>query len=103
MWPNGVYDVAANDGWVNVGSTADPAEFAVQSIRLWRERIGCARYPAATELTITADGGGSNGSRVRLWKVELQKLKIHDRDAVFDARLDCERGGERRLSNSAFG
>ena len=72
--PYGVYDVAANDGWVNVGITADTAEFAVQSIRLWRERTGCARYPAATELTITADGGGSNGSRVRLWKVELQKL-----------------------------
>ena len=72
--PYGVYDVTANDGWVNVGITADTAEFAVQSIRLWRERIGAARYPAATELNITADGGGSNGSRVRLWKVELQKF-----------------------------
>ena len=80
--PYGVYDVTANDGWVNVGITADTAEFAVQSIRLWLERMGRARYPAASELTITADGreearfrgGGSNGSRVRLWKVELQKL-----------------------------
>ena len=72
--PYGVYDVTANDGWVNVGITADTAEFAVQSIRLWHEQMGQARYPAATELTITADGGGSNGSRVRLWKVELQKL-----------------------------
>ena len=72
--PYGVYDVTANDGWVNVGITADTAEFAVQSIRLWRERIGAARYRAATELNVTADGGGSNGSRVRLWKVELQKL-----------------------------
>jgi hypothetical protein len=72
--PYGVYDVTANDGWVNVGVTADTAEFAVQSIRLWLERMGRARYPAARELTITADGGGSNGSRVRLWKVELQKL-----------------------------
>ena len=72
--PYGVYDVTANDGWVNVGITADTAEFAVQSIRLWRDRIGAARYPLATELNVTADGGGSNGSRVRLWKVELQKL-----------------------------
>jgi hypothetical protein len=72
--PYGVYDVTANDGWVNVGITADTAEFAVQSIRLWRERIGARRYPAATELNVTADGGGSNGSRVRLWKLELQKL-----------------------------
>ena len=72
--PYGVYDVTANDGWVNVGITADTAEFAVQSIRLWHERMGRVRYRHATELTITADGGGSNGSRVRLWKVELQKL-----------------------------
>ena len=72
--PYGVYDVTANDGWVNVGITADTAEFAVQSIRLWYERMGRQRYPHATELAITADGGGSNGSRVRLWKVELQKL-----------------------------
>ena len=56
----------------NVGITADTAEFAVNSIRLWRERIGGTRYPLATELTITADGGGSNGSRVRLWTLELQ-------------------------------
>ena len=54
--PYGVYDVTANDGWVNVGITADTAEFAVQSIRLWLERMGGARYPAASELTITADG-----------------------------------------------
>ena len=72
--PYGVYDVTANVGWVNVGITADTAEFAVGSIRLWLERMGRARYPGAHELTITADGGGSNGSRVRLWKVELQKF-----------------------------
>ena len=72
--PYGVYDVTANDGWVNVGITADTAEFAVQSIRLWHDSMGRARYPAARELTITADGGGSNGSRVRLWKLELQKF-----------------------------
>ena len=72
--PYGVYDVTANEGWVNVGITADTAEFAVASIRLWLERMGRQRYPEANELTITADCGGSNGARVRLWKVELQKF-----------------------------
>ena len=72
--PYGVYDVAANEGWVSVGVTADTAEFAVQSIRTWHQRMGCARYPKARALTITADCGGSNGARVRLWKLELQKL-----------------------------
>src|SRR3974390_2021386 len=72
--PYGVYDVAANAGFVSVGITSDTAEFAVASIRCWRERMGRQRYPTARELTITADCGGSNGARVRLWKVELQKL-----------------------------
>ena len=61
-------------GFVSVGITADTAEFAVQSIRCWRDRMWAERYPQARELTITADGGGSNGARVRLWKIELQKL-----------------------------
>jgi len=72
--PYGVYDVTANTGFVSVGITSDTAEFAVQSIRCWRNRMGVGRYPQMRELTITADGGGSNGARVRLWKVELQKL-----------------------------
>ena len=72
--PYGVYDVTANAGFVSVGIAGDTAEFAVQSIRCWLERMGRERYPEATELTITADCGGSNGARVRLWKVELQKL-----------------------------
>ena len=72
--PYGVYDVTANTGFVSVGITADTAEFAVASIRCWRDRMGAGRYPQARELTITADGGGSNGARVRLWKIELQKL-----------------------------
>ena len=72
--PYGVYDVIANEGWVSVGITADTAEFAVASIRCWFERMGRRRYPQAKELTITADCGGSNGARVRLWKVELQRL-----------------------------
>jgi hypothetical protein len=72
--PYGVYDVTANTAVVSVGITADTAEFAVQAIRCWLERMGWQRYPRARELTITADCGGSNGARVRLWKVELQKL-----------------------------
>ncbi len=69
--PYGVYDVAANTGFVSVGITA---EFAVPAVRRWHNEMGRRRYPQARELTITADGGGSNGSRVRLWKVELQKF-----------------------------
>ena len=72
--PYGVYDVAANTGFVSVGITSDTAAFAVASIRCWHERMGRQRYPQARALTITADCGGSNGARVRLWKVELQKL-----------------------------
>jgi hypothetical protein len=72
--PYGVYDVTANAGFVSVGITSDTAEFAVQSIRCWLERMGRQRYPKARALTITADCGGSNGARVRLWKLELQKL-----------------------------
>jgi DDE family transposase len=72
--PYGIYDMSANEGFVSVGVTADTAAFAVQSIRTWRERMGLARYPNMRQLTITADCGGSNGARVRLWKVELQKL-----------------------------
>src|SRR5450432_267913 len=72
--PYGVYDVAANTGFVSVGINADTAEFAVAAVRRWFDQMGRERYPNARELTITADGGGSNGSRVRLWKIELQKL-----------------------------
>ncbi len=72
--PYGVYDVAANTGFVSVGITSDTAEFAVEAIRTWLGRMGRQRYPNARELTITADCGGSNGARVRLWKAELQKL-----------------------------
>jgi hypothetical protein len=72
--PYGVYDMAANAGWVSVGVTHDTAEFAVASIGYWFDRMGRERYRDARELTITADCGGSNGARVRLWKVELQKF-----------------------------
>ena len=72
--PYGIYDLAANTGWVNVGIGNDTAVFAVQTIRRWWQDVGRVRYPLARRLLITADGGGSNGSRVRLWKRELQKL-----------------------------
>ncbi len=72
--PYGVYDIAANAGWVSLGITSDTAEFAVNAIRTWIKTIGRMRYPLMRELTITADCGGSNGSRVRLWKVRLQDL-----------------------------
>jgi hypothetical protein len=72
--PFGVYDMARNAGWVNVGTDHDTAAFAVQSIRRWWDSMGRAQYPEAKRLLITADGGGSNGSRVRLWKLELQGL-----------------------------
>lgn len=72
--PYGVYDIAHNTGWVSVGVDHDTAAFAVESIRRWWNSMGQAVYPHARRLLITADSGGSNGSRVRLWKVELQKL-----------------------------
>lgn len=70
--PYGVYDLAANRGYVSVGIDHDTAEFAVATLGRWWEQMGQAQYPSATHLLITADGGGSNGSRVRLWKVALQ-------------------------------
>lgn len=72
--PYGVYDQTRNTGWVNVGTDHDTAAFAVESIRQWWHTMGKAEYQSAKELLITADGGGSNGSRVRLWKTELQKF-----------------------------
>jgi hypothetical protein len=72
--PYGVYDIANNVGWVSVGIDHDTAAFAANAIRSWWKLMGRERYPNARSLLITADGGGSNGSRVRLWKIELQKL-----------------------------
>jgi hypothetical protein len=72
--PYGVYDVTQNAGWVSVGVDHDTAAFAAQSIRRWWESMGAPAYPRARKLLITADSGGSNGARVRLWKLELQKL-----------------------------
>ena len=72
--PYGVYDLANNTGWVSVGTDHDTSSFAVETIRRWWMLMGREAFPAARRLLITADGGGSNGSRVRLWKVEIQKL-----------------------------
>jgi hypothetical protein len=72
--PYGVYDVAANEAWVSVGTDHDTAAFAVESIRRWWATMGAPLYPDASRLLVTADAGGSNGYRLRLWKLELQKL-----------------------------
>ncbi len=72
--PYGVFDVAKNEGWVNVGISSDTAEFAVNTIRTWWKEMGKEQYLDCDKLLITADGGGSNSSRGRLWKTELQKL-----------------------------
>jgi hypothetical protein len=72
--PYGVYDLANDEGWVSVGDSADTAAFAVEAIRRWWHSMGRPRFPDATKLLITADAGGSNGHRVRLWKLELAKL-----------------------------
>ena len=74
--PYGVFDLSKNEGWVSVGIDHDTAQFAVQAIGRWWKKMGSKRYPAAKELMITADGGGSNGSRCRLWKVALQELAV---------------------------
>lgn len=72
--PYGVYDLTANQGWVSVGIDHDTAEFAVESIRRWWKEMGCTLYGKTNRLLITADCGGSNGYRVKLWRIELQKL-----------------------------
>lgn len=72
--PYGVYDIANNQGWVSVGIDHDTARFASETIRRWWTRMGVKRFPRASQLMITADGGGSNGSRCRLWKLALQEL-----------------------------
>ncbi len=72
--PYGVYDITANTGWVNVGTDADTGQFAVESIRRWWNTMGVGSYPGASRLLITADAGGSNGSRLRLWKTELAEF-----------------------------
>jgi hypothetical protein len=101
--PYGIYDLAANAGWVSVGINHDTAAFAVHTIRTWWHSVGAQRYPDAKRLTITADGGGSNGSRLRLWKRELQTLatelgieiSVHHFPPGTSSRVDDWRGGGR--------
>jgi len=81
--PYGIYDMGRNDGFVNVGISADTAEFAVNSLRKWWHLLGRQQYPSASAWLLTADGGGSNGSRVRLWKTELQQLANEVMCAVY--------------------
>ena len=88
--PYGIYDLGRNSGWVSVGMDHDTAEFAVETIRRWWRTMGQPAYPEATRLLITADAGGSNGSRLRLWKLELQKLA--DETGLQDRRLSFPAG-----------
>ena len=81
--PYGIYDQTANLGWVSVGTDHDTAEFAVESIRRWWQKMGKERYPNATKLLITADGGVRSGRRNKLWKVTLQKLADETKWPIF--------------------
>jgi Rhodopirellula transposase DDE domain len=100
--PYGVYDLAANAGWVSVGVDADTAAFAVESIRRWWRQLGEARYPAAKRLVITADCGGSNGARVRLWKRELQRFADETGLAVTVAHLPPGTSKWNRIEHRLF-
>mgnify|MGYP000380319155 CR=1 FL=1 len=84
--PYGLYDIGKNKGWVSVGISADTAQFAVNTIRTWWYSDGQKHYANATSLLITADCGGSNGNRVRLWKTELQTLAT-EIDLVIEVRI----------------
>ena len=100
--PYGVYDLAANQGWVSVGVDADTAAFAVESIRRWWYKLGQARYPEAKRLVITADCGGSNGARVRLWNRELQHFANETGLAVTVAHLPPGTSKWNRIEHRLF-
>jgi transposase len=100
--PYGVYDIAANAGWVSVGIDHDTAAFAVESIRRWWHQFGKSRYPGAKRLLITADCGGSNGVRVRLWKCELQKLANEIGVAITVAHLPPGTSKWNRIEHRLF-
>ena len=85
--PYEIYDVTRNEGWVTVGSDHDTAPLAVATIRRWWQERGRAQYPTAQDLYIVADGGGSNGSRVRLWKAELQRFATAERLRIHVSHL----------------
>ena len=100
--PYGVYDIAANTGWISVGIDHDTAAFAVESIRCWWRKLGKPRYPQAKRLLITADCGGSNGVRVRLWKWELQKLANETGIAITVAHLPPGTSKWNRIEHRLF-
>jgi len=100
--PYGVYDIAANTGWINLGITHDTAAFAVESIRRWWQELGQARYSQAQQLLITADCGGSNGARVRLWKIELQRLADETGLAITVAHLPPGTSKWNRIEHRLF-
>ena len=100
--PYGVYDMAANAGWINLGITHDTAAFAVESIRRWWQALGQARYPDVRRLLITADCGGSNGARVRLWKTELQGLADQTKLSITVAHLPPGTSKWNRIEHRLF-
>jgi len=100
--PYGVYDIAANTGWINLGITHDTAAFALESIRRWWQELGQARYSQAQQLLITADCGGSNGARVRLWKIELQRLADETGLAITVAHLPPGTSKWNRIEHRLF-
>ena len=100
--PYGIYDMADNSGWVNVGIDHDTATFAVESIRRWWQQLGRSRYPGARRLLITADCGGSNGNRVRLWKCELQALADETKLAITVAHLPPGTSKWNRIEHRLF-
>ena len=98
--PYGVYDLTANVGWVSVGIDHDTAEFAVQSIRRWWIEMGRPLYRQAKRLLITADCGGSNGYRVRLWRVQLQRLADDLRLPVQVSAITIAEGESERIDHA---
>lgn len=100
--PYGVYDIAANTGWINLGITSDTAAFAAESIRRWWFELGQARYKRVRKILITADCGGSNGARVRLWKSELQKLADQTRLSITVAHLPPGTSKWNRIEHRLF-
>ena len=100
--PYGIYDVANNEGWVSVGDVADTAEFAVESIRRWWNQMGRARFPDADRLLITADAGGSNGYRLRAWKVAARPPRRRDRAAHHRVPLPARHQKWNRIEHRMF-
>jgi transposase len=100
--PYGIYDQTNNSGWVSVGTDHDTAEFAVESIRRWWWKMGCQLYPDAKELLITADSGGSNGYKVRLWKIALQKLADELKIGILISHLPPGTSKWNKIEHSMF-